>query len=189
MGRVLMNGDRLVRAAFLTIGIGLAAAAAIGTATAAVRPSAAAPTVVIRGATAHPAGPSGNSSDQSGVTVLRGSPPSPAQPPAAQYACPAGYAYEPGYGCVPPTEPYPVYEPYADFGYWPYDYYGYWPYYGFVEGRRRAFRHGFEAFEHREFRSGFTRFPRVGLVRGLAFSHGAVGFAHGFGGIGELGHR
>jgi hypothetical protein len=185
-----MNGDRLVRAAFLAIGIGLAAMAAIGTATAAVRPPVAAPTtVVIRGATANPAGPSGNGNDQSGVTVLRGSPPLPAQPPAAQYACPGGYADEPGSGCVPLREPYPVYAPYADFGYWPYDYYGYRSYFGFVERRHHAFRRGFAAFRRPAFRPGFARGPRVGSAPGSAFSHRAVGFAHGSGGIGGFGHR
>ena len=196
-----MNNSRLVRAACLVIGIGLAAAATGDTATAAVRPSAVAPTtVVVRGATADPAKSSGSGNDQSGVTVLRGSPP-PAQPPAAQYACPEGYAYEPGYGCVPPSEPHPVYEPYVDFGYWPYDYYGYWHYFAFVEGSHRAFRHGFAAFRHRAFRHrftegrrpafrpGFAHAPRIGLAPGFAIAHGAVGFAHGFGGIGGLGHR
>jgi hypothetical protein len=183
-----MNGNGLLCAAFVAIGAGLVASAAVGSAAAAVRPSAAAPTtVVIRGATADPAEPSGGGNGPSGVTVLRGAPEAP--PPAASHACPADYAFEPGYGCMPPSGPYPVYQPYADFGYWPYAYYGYWPYFGFVEGRHRAFRRGFAAIRRPALRPGFAPGPRVGLTPGPAFSHGAAGFARGFGGSGGLGRR
>src|SRR5947209_1005121 len=122
-------------------------------------------TLVLRGATDSPE-EAAAASDSTPPTVLRGSPPSPAQPHATPYACNAGLDYDANYGCVLPGYSYA-----PDYGYWPN--YGYWPGFGFGgfdNGRgRRGFRHGFA--------HGIGH----GIARGRAFRFGHA-FSHtGFG--------
>ena len=179
MMRISLFGRPLLA---LICGIGIAAGLA-GSGFAAAPPSSTIPsasvtTLVIRGGSETTVPSSGE--DNSPV-VLRGSPPSPIQPPPAAYACSAGSFYQPGYGCVAPSH---AYEP-NDSGYWPYDY-GYWPYWGFdgfFSGNRR----------HR-FPNRFA--GRTSRAAGVRFAHPAVngfghGFAHlgGFAHIGGFGHR
>jgi hypothetical protein len=106
--------------------------------------------------------------------VLRGSPPTAAQPRATPYACNSGLDFDPNYGCV-----LPGYSDAPDYGYSP-DY-GYWPDFGFGgfdNGRgRRGFRHGFA---HGNGRGRAFRF-------GHAFARN--GFGHGFAHAGGFGHR
>ena len=96
-------------------------------------------TLVLRGSTDSPEQVAA-ASDGGAPTVLRGSPPSAAQPHAIPYACNPGLDFDPSYGCVAPGYSYA-----PDYGFWP-DY-GYWPGFGFGgfdTGRgRRGFRHGF----------------------------------------------
>src|SRR5215470_3093679 len=172
MMRISLFGRPLLA---LICGIGIAAGLA-GSGFAAAPPSSTIPsasvtTLVIRGGSETTVPSSGE--DNSPV-VLRGSPPSPIQPPPAAYACSAGSFYQPGYGCVAPSH---AYEP-NDSGYWPYDY-GYWPYWGFdgfFSGNRRH------------------RFPnhlagRTSRAAGFRFTHPAVnGFGHGFAHLGGIAH-
>jgi hypothetical protein len=113
-------------------------------------------------------------SDGGAPTVLRGSPPSAAQPHATPYACNPGLDFDPNYGCVAPGYSYA-----PDYGYWP-DY-EYWPGFGFggfdAGGRRRGFHHGFA---HGIGRGHAFRF-------GHAFAHN--GFGRGFAHAGGFGHR
>jgi hypothetical protein len=162
------RGNWLVRGVALISSIGLAAAALAGTQPAEAEPysGGAIPTTeVIRGS--NPADAQPSSAKDTPPIVLRGSPRSAAQPPAAQYPCSSGYDYDPSYGCVLPGY---AYAPYDD---------GYWPYYGFdgfsSGGRRHGFRHGFAS----------------GTTRGLAprFGHrAAVGPGHGFSRAAGLAH-
>ena len=127
-------------------------------------------TLVLRGSTDSPEQVAA-ASDGAAPTVLRGSPPSAAQPHATPYACNPGLDYDPNYGCVAPGYSYA-----PDYGYWP-DY-RYWPGFGFggVDTGRRGFRHGFA--------HGFGRGRAFRFNHGFAhagFSHGvahAVGFGH-----------
>ena len=146
-------------------GIGIAAAALAGPASAAVQPSSGSvpATVVIRGSDPVAAQPP--SDGNTPPIVLRGSRPAPAPPPAAQCDCPSGYGYDPSYGCVTPG-----------YAYNPYDY-GEWPYYGFDGFFSGVRRHGFSRGFAHEIRRGFA--PRFGrhLANGFRreFTH-AAGF-------------
>ncbi len=118
-------------------------------------------TLVLRGSAASPEQVAA-ASDRGAPTVLRGSPPSAAQPHASPYSCNPGLYFDPNYGCVAPGFSY-----FSDNGYWA-DY-GYWPGLGLDTGRgRRGFRHGFA--------------HRVGRGRpylfGAAFAH--TGVSHSF---------
>jgi hypothetical protein len=127
-------------------------------------------TVVIRGSNEATTPPS--SVDDDPPVVLRGSPPSPRQPPTATYGCPAGYFYDPSSGCVLPGS---AYQPY-DYGY-DYDYWPYWGFGGFYSGERgHRFAHGF----------GY----RAGRAMAIHFHKPAVsGFGHGLAHIGGFGRR
>ena len=130
-------------------------------------------TLVLRGSTDFPEQVAAVP-DDGAPTVLRGSPPSAAQPHAPPYACNSGLEYDPNYGCVLPS-----YSDAPDHGYWP-DY-GYWPGFGFGgfdTGRgRRGFGHGFA--------------HGIGRGRGFRFGHAFAhnGFSHGFAHAGGFGHR
>ena len=127
-------------------------------------------TLVLRGSTDAPEQVAA-ASDGGAPTVLRGSPPSAAQPHASPYACNPGLYFDPNYGCVAPGRSYA-----PDYGYWP-DH-GYWPGFGVDTGRgRRGFRHGFA--------------HRIGRGRpylfGEAFAH--TGVTHNFPRAGGFGRR
>ena len=130
-------------------------------------------TLVLRGSTDSPEQVAA-ASDGGAPTVLRGSPPSAAQPHATPYACNSGLDFDPNYGCVLPGYSYA-----PDYGYWP-DY-EYWPGFGFG---------GFDAGRgHRGFRHGFAR----GVARGRAFRFGHAfahnAFDHGFAHAAGFGRR
>jgi hypothetical protein len=122
-------------------------------------------------------------SDGGAPTVLRGSPPSAAQPHATPYACNSGLDYDPNYGCVLPGYSYA-----PDYGYWP-DY-GYGPGFGFggfdTGPGRRGFRHGFAhgIGRGRAFRFNHG-FAHAGFTHGFAHAGFSHAFAHGAG----VGHR
>jgi hypothetical protein len=122
-------------------------------------------TLVLRGAT-DPTEQNAAASDGAALTVLRGSPPSAAQPRLTPYACPPGLDYD---GCVLPGY---VYAP--DYGS---PDYGYWPDYGFGEVDTGRGRHGFA---HGIARGRAFRF-------GHAFAHNGLG--HAFGHAAGFGHR
>ena len=129
-----------------------------------------------------PAPPSSSAASLPLPTVLRGSPPSAANPFPI---CPPGYTLSPDYGsgCVGPssgdyTEGSPGYDYWPDYGYgYPF---GGFPGFGFGTGRFHRF-----AGSH-----NFHRFAAVHNGRafhGRAAFHGAAGF-HGFGtGVGHAG--
>jgi hypothetical protein len=172
----MRRARRLVHAVLLTAAT-VSALADLTVAEAAVShspsPDPVSSTLVLRGST-DPAEQVAAASDGGAPTVLRGSPPSAAQPHATPYACNPGLDFDPNYGCVPPGYSYA-----PDYGSWP-DY-GYWPGFGFGgvdTGRgRRGFRHGFA---HGISRGRAFRF-------GHAFAHN--GFTHGFAHAAGFGHR
>jgi hypothetical protein len=129
-------------------------------------------TLVLRGSTDSPEQVAA-ASDLGAPTVLRGSPPSAAQPHATPYACNPGLDFDPNYGCVLPGYSYA-----PDYGYWP----DYWPGFGFDAGRG-----------HRGFRHGFAHGIGHGTPRGRAFRFGHAfahtGFGHGFAHAGGFGRR
>ena len=135
-------------------------------------PDLASSTLVLRGSP-DPAEQVAAASDGGAPTVLRGSPPSAAQPHATPYACNPGLDFDPNYGCVLPGYSYA-----PDYGSWP-DY-GYWPGYGFGgfdTGReRRGFRHGLA---HGVGRGRAFRFGHAFAHNGV--SHGGFARAAGFG--------
>jgi hypothetical protein len=123
--------------------------------------------LVLRGSTDSPEQVAA-ASDGGAPTVLRGSPPSAAQPHATPYSCNPGLDYDPNYGCVVPAYSYA-----PDYGYWP-D----WPGFGFGGfDTGRGFRHGFA--------------HGIGRGRASRFGHGFAhnGFSHGFAHAAGFGRR
>jgi hypothetical protein len=166
----MRRARRLVHAVLLTAAT-VSALADLTTADAAAShphsPDLVSSTLVLRGSTDSPeqvaAAPDGST-----PTVLRGSPPSAAQPHATPYSCNPGLDYDPNYGCVAPAYSYA-----PDYGYWPGFGFG-----GFDTGRgHRGFRHGFA--------------HGIGRGRAFRFGHGFAhnGFSHGFAHAAGFGRR
>ena len=167
---------QLIHAVLLT-GATVAAIADFTIAEAAASPSASAElassTLVLRGGTGSPEQVAA-ASDSAPPTVLRGSPPSAAQPHATAYACNPGLDYDLNYGCVLP-------------GYFYAPDYGYWPDYGYGAG------FGFGGLDtgrgHRGFRHGSAR--GIGRERAFHFGHAFahIGVTHGFAHAAGFGRR